>query len=337
MPILKKFPDTTWKGGKLYVRTATGWKLARALYRKTSSTTWSVRENYDTSAPGQPVLVNASTDQATKKVSLRLRMPTDADVSGATLKVSSNAYPANERDSSYIGNIDDLVNRKSAGPGQDVVWTFTLPKYSTSYYCSAWAVDSAGNASDRRRTVIAITPPAAAPPPSPTPIKVTYNAVTSGAWSKVRNYWNTGFYGDMVAQAGVDNHIGGWFYGGKIKAALSSKTKITKMTIRIGRASSAHGVSGPADVYLVPHKLDAVGQGSSPALVPAASPVKVGTLGRGESKVFNVPSAWWPHFVTGNYTGLAIHSGSATDWTSPSYIIAYGKGTTSGQVYFEAV
>lgn len=330
-----------WNSGEAWVRTPTGWRRAQELWRKTGSSTWSMRKQLDTTPPGQPVGISLTVDSARRQVTVVARMPGDEDVTGATLKYSSSTYPPTEEGSGYTYPDGDLVNRKPAGPMQHVTWTWTPDRYNTTYYVSVWAVDEAGNSGDRRRWEFVIpspqTPPPKPPtPPAPKPVKLTYNASTSGTWDRVNGFWNIDYYGNSVVQAGLYNHIGGWFYAGRLRSGLSGKTRITRMTVRIQRASSSHGVSGPANVWLVPHRLDSRGQNRSPVLTNAASPVNVGTLRRGQTGTFTVPTAWWPHFLSGNYRGLGLSYGSATPWSSPHYVIAHGRGTTSGQVVVEA-
>lgn len=325
-----------WTTGKMWARSTTGWHKSRSLYRKTGVSTWTLEETMDTQSPGYPVLVGHTYDSAAKSTTVTVRMPLDADLAHGTLKYGS-AYPMTEGDESYIRTIDDGLtgqNRKPATPGQNLSWTFSPNSYDKDYFVSIWAVDNVGNASDRRRLVVNIPAPVVAPAPPPSTVsKFTYNCVDSVSWDRVNNWWATGYYGNLMVQGGNNNFIGGWFYGGKIRNALSTKTKINKMTIKIQRASSSHGVSTAANVWLVPHVKDSTGTGG---LSRAVAPVNVGTLLRGQTKTFNVPSAWWPHFLSGNYRGLGVDFGSATAWTSSNYMLAYGKGTTSGQVYIEA-
>lgn len=330
-----KQPDDTWPSGIAWTRTSTGWRPIIRLWRKTGTSTWSQRQYYDRTPPGKPTQLGLTTDSVNRQVTMRVRMPANTDVMRATLKYSSARYPTVEGDASYI--YPGLQSRKDAGPNDTVSWTWTPDFYDRDYYISVWAVDDSLNASESLRAVVKIPPPSAPPPPQVPPLaQITYNAVTSGQWTRTRQAWNPNYYGDLVVQAGLEDYVGGWFYAGKIKTALANKAAVKKMTIRIQRANSSHGVSGAANIYLIPHKLTTVGSGKTPALVPAATRVLVGTLGRGQTKTFNVPSAWWPHFKSGNYTGLGLWAGGASQWSSPNYVLAHGKGTTSGQVYIEA-
>lgn len=337
-------PDNWIQARAVYVKSVTGWKLGKEIRAKTGSITWSMREVLDVSAPGIPTLLNITTNSASRKVTVTARMPLDADLNHATLKYSSSRYPPDEHGALHTYSGDGLENRQSVTPGGTVTWTWTPGRYDVPYYVSIWAVDHYGNASDRRRTQFKVKAPVVAPPPpAPKPVKATYNASSSGTRERAGTWagnWSA-WAGNLVIQAGEPNFAGGWFYGAKIKNLLSNKSKINKMTIRIQRVNSQHGVSAGANIYLVPYRIQAAGTAKTktPALNAAATPVLVGTLTRGQAKTFNVPSAWWPRFVSGDYVSLGLWtpSTSGTPWTSPNYVQAYGKGTTSGQVYIEAV
>ena len=337
MPFHVNRPDE-WVTGRGWAKSSTGWKPAVALWRKSGASTWVMEEDLDTQAPGKPTLAGISTSSANKTIKVTAKMPGDADVNRAVLKYSSTRYPTRALDDSYNTDRPDLTNVKPAGPYQNVTWTWSPDHFDRLYYVSVWAVDDSDNASDRLLTSATIKSAVAAPAPTtPTVSKITYNAVTSGSFDRSSMWWGTSTsYGKLVVQGGLYNYIGGWYYGGKLSKALSAKSKINKMTVKIQRSSSIHGVSAGANVWLVPHKLETVGSGGTPVLSAAASPVKVGTLTRGQTKIFNVPSAWWSGFLSGKYRGLGLYYGSATQWTSYDYMLAYGQGTTSGQVYVEA-
>lgn len=328
-----------WAEGRTWARSFTGWKPAVAVWRKSGAYTWSKEEDLDTTGPSSPPsFVGMTTNSANKTVTVTMRMPGDSDVAYGSLKYHANFHPPTEAGREYFYYSSGNPGRQPAGPYQNVTWTFSPGQYDRTYYISVWAVDSSGNPSDRNRKSFLIPSPAVAPAPTTPKIsKITYNAVTSGSFDRSSMWWGTSTsYGKLVVQAGLYNYVGGWYYGGKLSKALSSKRKINKMTVKIQRSSSIHGVSAGANVWLVPHKLETVGSGGTPVLSAAASPVKVGTLTRGQTKIFNVPSAWWPDFLSGKYRGLGLYYGSATQWTSADYMLAYGQGTTSGQVYVEA-
>lgn len=340
MPFYRNEPDGWQQGAQYYAKSPTGWKMITQLYRKSGTTTWGLRESFDYIHPGRPSIIGTTVNSTNRSITVVARMPMDADMKNATLKYSSALHPPQERGAEYTYSDVNLQNRKNAGPGATVTWTWSPGQYDRTYYISVWAVDQAGNPSDRARTQVLIPSPKAAPPPTrptvPKIIKVTQNPVTSGSMERTgtwANRWSS-WAGDLVIQAGTPNFGGGWFYGTRIRSALSGKTKINKMTIRIQRVNSQHGISAGATLYLAPHRLS----DKTATLAPAATPVNIGTLTRGQTKTFNVPSAWWPHFLSGTYRGLALWSpsSSGTAWTHSSYIQVYGRGTTSGQIYIEA-
>jgi len=105
------------------------------------------------------------------------------------------------------------------------------------------------------------------------------------------------------------------------------------MTITITRANTAHGVAGPASVYLSRHTMAAQISGDPSAY--DTSGVYVGTLNRGETKTFTVPSAYYPYFASGQSKGLGLYYGP-TSFTDARYLYALGAGSaSSGKVYIE--
>ena len=332
-----------WTQGQPYIKTPTGWKLVLQHYAKTGASTWTLRETLDTDAPSKPTLVGMTTNSTNRKVTITVKMPADPDVHHGTLKWWSGGHPLTEAGNNNLYPETGSPGRISAGPNQNVTWSFTAQRYDIKYYVSIWAVDPFGNASARLRLDFTVKSPVVAPPPkSPKPVKATYNPSSSGTVERAGTWagnWSS-WAGNLVIQAGEPNFAGGWFYGSRIKDLLKGKKKITKMTIRIQRVNSQHGVSAGANVYLVPYRLQTRGTAKTnrPVLTAAATPVLVGTLTRGQAKTFNVPSAWWPRFVSGDYQSLGLWtpSSSGTSWSHANYIQAYGRGTTSGQVYIEA-
>jgi len=334
--------------GKVYVKTASGWVSANSVYAKTASG-WSAGNNvfaktasgwmganpFDNVHPGYPIFNSLTFDNATRLVTYKFTTPADADMAHTVVKYAENSYP--------LWHFDDVALQpwswKVAGPNQQMTYKFTVPKYSTEYFIAAWSVDSSNNGSGRLRRTIIVTPPTTAPPPapSPTPIvkKVTYNCDDSGTWNRTNTFWSTSL-GTTLGQGGAYGHRGGWFYGTKLAAALAKAKKIRGMTIKIQRNNSIHGVSGPANVYLIGHNLTSKGSGSNKPLGETNAPEKIGTLYRGETKTFAVPSRYWASIQSGHTRGLGIGLvGTTTTYTSPNYLLANGKGTTSGQLYME--
>lgn len=329
-----------WQSGRPWVRIGNGWRQGRFAWRKTGATTWTQFFALDTEHPGQPALLSLTIDQARRRVTVVSRMPADDDLSHGTLKYASGSHPLTEAGDSNIYPDSDLVNRISVPPGSympHLTWTWTPERYNTKYYVSIWAVDTSGNASSRRLAELTIPSPSTPPPTPPQVHKITYNPVNSASYDHVRKFWNTAYYGNLAVQGGDGRYQGCWFYDNKIPSALANRNTIEKFTIRIQRAPSAHGVSGAANIYLAPH-MSSNHSGGRNGQAPRVgrSPVQVGTLNRGQAKVFNVPTEWWPEFLDGTLKGFSIYVTSATPWTSPNYVLAYGKGTTSGQVYIEA-
>jgi hypothetical protein len=195
------------------------------------------------------------------------------------------------------------------------------------WYWSAWTKDSAGNFSTAKLgsyTVPAIVT-------TPTTVKKTgyFYPTDGGSWNGQSNYWRTD--NSYVYQGGYDWY-GAWFYGTRISGALARAKTVTKMQIAITRVNSVHGVSGEASVYLSPHWMASQPSGAPDALHHTG--IYVGTLGRGETGTFTVPSAWYANFATRKYTGFGLYVGS-TSFTDNRYLYAHPTGSHYGRVYIE--
>jgi hypothetical protein len=309
----------------------TGWRRGSELYRR-GATDYALVHTYDTTHPNKPTLVDLSWNTSTRLVTLKIKMPSDADVTRSSVKYSSTGHPLYALDSTNMHN----WNLKDVSPNQTVTYTFTPLYYNKLYYISAWAIDAVGNPSDRLRLQFTIPQPTSSPSPTPSIQQVTYNCGQSGSYNLTNGFWSSQL-GSTVGQAGQYNHRGGWFYGGRITRALTNAKKIRRMTIKIQRVNSLHGVSAGANVYLTAHTLGTKGSGSDKPLSPVANPPKmVGTLTRGQTKTFTVPAEWYPSFISGKWVGLGLwYPSGATSYTSSNYILTHGVGTSSGQVFIE--
>lgn len=323
-----------WVGANsVYTKTGSGWVAGNNVYAK-SGTGWMASNPFDTTSPGYPIKVSTTYNQDTRSVTIKMRASSDSDVTHMVLKYSSVDYPLWAHDE--VGLYP--WSWKSCAPDQEITYTFQLPAYNRDYFVSVWCVDDSGNASPRNRQIVRVTPPSTAPPPPVTPTikKVTYNCTDSGTWNLTNTFWSTSL-GKRVGAAGAYDHRGGWMYGTKLAAALTKSTKIRGMTIKITRENSAHGVSGPANVYLIGHGLTSPGSGSNKPLAPVSSPYNLlGELNRGQTKTFVIPSSLYAGVKDGTWRGFGIGIWNGpTPYTSKNYIICHGKGTTSGQVYME--
>lgn len=330
----------TWvSGAKQSTRSSTGWKYASAIYEKTGTSTWTRRWLRDVTAPAPPT-ATLTTDAVAKTGKITLKMPSDPDVALFVLKGGHTTYPktpslTNLPADEYVYLWNDAINGQvwstmKVSPGQTVERNLKNYVSGRTYYYACWVQDTSGNWSAPRTFSVKFPQPPA-PPPPPAPVTKTYttNCTGSGSWVTNWPYWRSD--NNYVYQAGNDSY-GAWFYSGRLESALKNAKTIKKITIRVTRVNSAHGISGAANVYLSAHRYQTRPSGK-PSFVHSPG-VYVGTLSRGQTKTFTVPSSWYASIKSGAYDGFGLRYGSSS-FTSANYLYCYGSGTTSGQVYME--
>ena len=197
---------------------------------------------------------------------------------------------------------------------------------STPYYATVWSCDDSYNYAPVKiasgtSPIGVVTPP----PKTYTSVPYTVRITDGGSYYRNGGYWKSS--NELIYQAGSYDSIGCWFYGDRIRQAVKGATAIEKFTITIQRANTENGVSGAANVRIVP--ITNMTQPSSGLPKTMATPYLLGTLRRGETKTFNVPTGWYASFLAGVSNGFALTYGN-TSFTSPDYMVVYGEGTNSG-------
>lgn len=303
----------------LYAKGAGGWKRGSLLYQKTASTTWTRRYERDTTPPAKPIL-SAMTTDSSYVLTVTLKAPADADVARVYQAWSTSSYPTDYTKGSYVSVISNQTTLKR----------YAGQKVGTVLYWTFWAMDSSGNVSQPLN--YKYTVPRVYVPPTTVAKKGTFFPTDSGSYNDQSNYWRTD--NNYVYQGGYDWH-GMWFYGTRITGALARARSVTKMTISITRANTVHGVAGAASVYLTRHTLASQPGGFSSAYDGPHPGTFVGTLNRGQTLTFTVPSSWYPLFANKTYKGLGLYFGP-TSFTDARYLYALGAGSAaSGKVYIE--
>lgn len=339
----KKGADGLWKPAAPYARTSTGWKKSGKYYRKSGST-WALLWEVDTTPPAAPTVTSLVNDPNTKKLTLIVRTAADADTSAMDVRMSITAYPTDNKTPAQAFSGSTKTVAKSTS------YTFVMPytKTNTTYYFSAFVKDALGNVSARAIKSLKVptpvspvpTPPptkpvvpgtpAPPPPPAPSPTaptvyKATISTTASASWTNDYDKWYPN-----VTQGGLNDYKGCWFFGTRLTNVLKVARKIRKMTIRVQRLSSTHGVSGEANVLLVMHE-----RSSASGAPVFSNTVKIGTLSRGEAGTFPVPVEWWDNMQKSTYwKGFGLRGGDIS-YSSANYMVAYGFGTRSGEVYIE--
>lgn len=121
-----------------------------------------------------------------------------------------------------------------------------------------------------------------------------------------------------VQQGGTAEHRAFYFYGGAVQAAIGAGT-LAAATLWLQRVNTAHGPAGPANIYVGTHSYTTQPGGTPTAITNG---VLLGTLERGEAKVFSLPTV----LVTaldGGATGVGLQS-MTLGVTDPDHAIACG-------------
>jgi hypothetical protein len=336
MPLYIKDENGNWVPGTIYPHDANGWKNAKFIYEKTGAAVWTQRWAADTTPPPAPTLSYSAIAKG-KSYTLSIQVPNTPDVARVIVKYSTTGYPkvpssAPETGATYNATVQtdgSKWSEKTVVPNETFQRLSLNNTAGNQIYLSAWVQDTSGNWSAPGTLTFKF--PAYTAPTTSNPVNksLTLNCSDSGTWMTIDNYWRSD---NQYVMTGGTSRVGFWFFGTRISAALANAKTITKMTIRIQRVNTSHGVAGEANVRLQPHTIPT--QGASPEGKYSLGTL-VGTLARGESALFNVPSAWWPNFKSGTYKGLGLNYGGTTAFTSPEYIHCYGAGTASGQVHIE--
>ena len=332
-----KNDDGDWVPAAKYARDASGWRKGTKIYEKTGASTWTLRYNSDVTPPATPTL-SLGYNATTKVLTATCTMPSTADTNYMFLKVSeSTNYPLlpNRNTSATEGNYIPTVqadgypwSERPVTPSQ-VVTRSTGVAPGKTYSWALWARDDSFNWSARAQAQMKI--PVATTTTPATVIKSAYvNVTDSASWNAAENYWRTD---NTYVYQGGENWYGAWFYGSQIRSLLIRAKRVVDMKITIQRVNTTHGISGEAQVYLTPHRLDSQPAGSPVASFPS-SDFLVGGLNRGETKTFTVPSAMWPYFISGSNRGLGLAIGTTT-YVDNRYLYAYGRGTTSGRLWIQ--
>ena len=153
----------------------------------------------------------------------------------------------------------------------------------------------------------------------------TYQRVGAGNWY-------VGSCTNYVWQSGPKGDNGDWYYGTALPDVLRYCTKIISAQITIQRYKGAIGPTGAANVHLGYHSYPSKIAGRP--IMAGFHPV-IGTLNRGQTKNFTIPADWYTSMINGSIKGFGLYLEPTTE-TSQDYMVAYGKGTVSGQLKITA-
>lgn len=325
--VWQKDASGQWQEVSLLARTSSGWRRGATYWSKINGV-WTQLWTKDVTAPSAPLITSLTYSASTKKITIKVEAPGDSDLQSLDLRMSTTKYPVDNQSASnaFPGNT------VSAKPDQTYTFTMSYTKTNTTYYFSAFAIDQDKNVSAKNVKSLNIptptvpTPPPPPPASAPTVYRATISTVGSGSFSSDYTNW----YPEML-QGGEHAYHACWFYSARLSNITAQARKIRKMTIRVQRSSSANGVPGEANVNLILHNM----ANRASTQVYSNSFIKIGTLGRGEAGTFNVPTIWWDDMQGRTYwKGLGLYGGRIP-YTSVDYLVAYGYGTRSGEIYIE--
>ena len=312
-------------------RAGSGWNRVLEVHQKTGASTWTKLISYDETPPSPPTITTVMSATA-KTLTTTVKLPSQADVVGAVIKISPKGYVASPESSEYYHSTVQADGQPystiTAGPGATKTRVAVNAGSGRKYYIRCWAKDSKGNYSAPANWTGSFPYPAA---PAPTLVTKTAYVTVSATASYSRNgsYWRAD--NNYVYQGGENNWEGRWFYGGKIKTLLSKAVEVKFVKIYLKRHNSTHGVSGKANILMGYH-----GQTAKPSGAPASlqNTTNVVDLSRNEGVWYTIPSARYASLKSGQYAGMGLYAGT-TSYTSANYAYLYGTGTDSGKLQIQ--
>jgi hypothetical protein len=343
--------DGTWKaGGNPLVGTTTGFVPGRFIWRH-NGTTWVQVWARDTTPPATPTVTLAIVGGTKNVVAVTVKHGAVLPITRTVVKVAWDGnWPSNP------GTVDGyyFAQTTAGGAGGPEEWsefwkgytnlpanisgtknipasyqTFSIP-LSTAVRVQAWAQDDFYNwSSGGTASIYTLAPD----PPAPVlrEVAAAFNCSDAGEWSTNNNYWtssgNSNGYGSQGGNYALEGY---WFYNGQVAGNLPNMVNGLEVRAYIYRVNSSHGVSGAALVRPGVHRA-----ASKPGSGPGIASLWGGgiNLTRGQGDWYALNTGWMSEMKGGTICGLAIGGVGYTSYSSASYAVCYGRGTTGGQWY----
>lgn len=314
MPVYKKQGDVWTPAARVYTKVDGVYRPADQVWVKYNGA-WTKAHEYDVTPPPAPILnidlveydgagrhlvVGVSPNVADPGLR-RVRVLTTYMGKMPTTQYGGNYVGAPQNDSPWENWSDFYFNGfEGAQRDPERYYTKTWPRNATQAsgivagpaHFAAWAEDSFGNWSPGTFRTFDV------------PKRDTGSGSTGGiagtgtnARDKRFNVTNTGVWSGgsfsygRPTQAKGPVRRGTFFYGGAIKDDIgkSGKAKVRKAQIRMERRDD--GGAGQANLYLAYHNF---GQPENFAANASwSTPVRIGRIGKGEAKWFDIPKAWY--------------------------------------------
>lgn len=311
-----------------FVRKSNVWMPAKTLYIK-STGTWAPTFVHDTTPCSPPLVSLENKGNKYIKVGVRLPGAADDELKLVRVLVSKVDYPKAWNGSGYLPQPDvdyptetwadwyyngtNTAGGRSHGDGTTYTYKQYPPNPSATtdlpgnmwYYFTAWSQDKNGNWSVGTFTKLWM-PKNGITPSTSIKKEVSFQATDAGSAGLNGANYTTG---TLIARDSPRSN-GFWFYGNKITNAVGEQgtPTVKSARIRITRGTVTGNATANVNLFWHNHMTGAFvdDAGSSRNDI-----TKVGTLNKGESKWFDIPTSYYPYFNTQiKGFGLAAQSGA---------------------------
>ena len=360
MTLYKKQGGAWVPAQRVYVKHAGTWVPSDLVYVKRLGA-WHITYAYDTTPPPAPQLTLSiiDTDEWVggskvygRHINVGVRLPSDtADAGLALIRVLStyagaapttqyggtytsepqNAWPEEAWSDFHYNHYQGVVASHQSNSVATKTWP---PNASTAanlsagtYHFAAWAMDDAGNWSAGTFATIDL-PRRGIDTANLTVKEKRFPAVYTGTWSE-----GSFTYGPMI-QSALPRGQGVLFYGTGLNEVITTGNGgVRKAQLRLERSNDTG--QGQANVWLARHNAPtAAGFGEDAVWSDGHL---VGTIGKGETKWFDLPSSWYEPLANGEIKGFVLlHKDPSKTHASPedySVMNSYVDSIRSGELH----
>jgi hypothetical protein len=316
-----------------YVKVSGAWKPAKEVWVKRSGA-WVQSYLFDITPPDPPTLSLeiVVTSSGGRHIKVGARSPGsshDPNLKRIRVLTTYNGKaPTTQFGGTYTRAADDNFpdepwsdwsyngfNSSPSGKDSSEYHYKTWPRSATpettlaggqTYYFTAWAEDVAGNWSVAQAALINV--PKSGGDSNTVVKEARFQVNTSG------KLVSSGFASGDLIQSGGPASRGIWLYGTEIRNNIGSQGPATIRSAQI-RISRRDDTGQPtANLYLYWH--DYAGAGSLPSSPTRHQATKIGQIAKGETKWFDLPSAFYSHLTGKDILGFGL------DNKNPSFAAA---------------
>lgn len=347
MPTYQKI-GTEWVPTKRpYIKKNGVWTPVRTINVKDGGV-WKKAYEYDTTPPAPPEIgLQLMPASSPRYIRVNVHLPGlqhDPDVKRIRILASRTAMPSSPLGAGYVSGVDKDFPKESWSD-----WYYNLetgdyhgntneidhkqyplnPTDSTNlpgaqyYYFAGWSQDFAGNWSSGTFTKIWM-PKEGVAADKVVLKEASFQANYAGSVGGAGGNYNEGKL--VVRHNPMSNGV--WFHGYKINEAIGAQGKPTIKSAKIRMTRRDDSGKGSANVRLFWHKKN------HPNTLPIPSAERfdttlLGTINKGETKWFNLPSSFWPK-LTAEAHGFGLLQGpNAGDFLE---VVGLGNDPRSGEL-----